>query len=407
MADAKKSIVVENVSKAYGDFWALNDISFSVEPGEIVGFLGPNGAGKTTTMKILTCFMAATKGSAQVAGFDVYDESEEVRRRIGYLPENVPLYEEMMVFDYLNFICEIRGVPKGERLDRIRTVVRLTGLEPVIERDIIELSKGYRQRVGLAQAIIHQPDVIILDEPTSGLDPNQIIEIRDLIKEIGQEKTVIFSTHILQEVAAVCDRIIVIHQGGLIADGPLDELAASVAEEHRGVTVTVHSSDASAVQPMLEAIGGVRRVAKSSSVSDHVKFLVETSDPEAARRAIARLVADGELNLLELTEYQPSLEDVFHALTGGETHESSSGGKPGGSTAKAPRPPESYAPPEAEVEASEAEASEAEGSEAEGSEAEASEAEASEAEESEAEESEAEASEVEASEAEDEQKEDS
>jgi ABC-2 type transport system ATP-binding protein len=225
-ADASPTVVVEQLVKRYGDFEAIKGISFTVQPGEIVGFLGPNGAGKTTTMKILTCFMAASSGTARVAGHDVYEASDEVRKRTGYLPENVPLYDDMMVWDYLHFIAEIRGIPRAERTRHVERVIRLTGLESMVHRDISELSKGYRQRVGLAQAIVHEPDVLILDEPTSGLDPNQLVEIRDLIKEIGREKTVLFSTHILQEVAAVCDRIILIHHGVLVADGPLDTLLA-------------------------------------------------------------------------------------------------------------------------------------------------------------------------------------
>jgi ABC-2 type transport system ATP-binding protein len=218
------SILVEGLTKSYGKFTALDSASFAVQPGEIVGFLGPNGAGKSTTMKILTCFMAATKGTAKVAGFDVHADSAEVRKRVGYLPENVPLYDEMLVWDYLAFIAEVRRVPRAEREARIDEVIERTGLSDVVHREISELSKGYRQRVGLAQAIIHKPDVLILDEPTTGLDPNQIIEIRDVIKEIGQEKTVIFSTHILQEIAAVCDRIVIINRAKIVADGTLPEL---------------------------------------------------------------------------------------------------------------------------------------------------------------------------------------
>ena len=228
LSSASYSIVVDRLTKTYGDFLALDDISFEVQPGEIVGFLGPNGAGKSTTMKILTCFMAATEGTARVAGFDVHRDSAEVRKRVGYLPENVPLYDEMLVYDYLKFISEVRGVAQSEREARIDEVVERTGLEAVIHREISELSKGYRQRVGLAQAIIHHPDVLILDEPTTGLDPNQIIEIRDVIKEIGEEKTVIFSTHILQEIAAVCDRIVIINRGKLVADGTLEHLQQKV-----------------------------------------------------------------------------------------------------------------------------------------------------------------------------------
>jgi ABC-2 type transport system ATP-binding protein len=230
------SVVVDGLTKTYGNFKALDRISFAVQPGEIVGFLGPNGAGKSTTMKILTCFMAATEGTAKVAGFDVHADSAEVRKRVGYLPENVPLYDDMLVWDYLTFIAEVRRVPKSQRKARIDEVIGRTGLDNVVHREISELSKGYRQRVGLAQAIIHKPDVLILDEPTTGLDPNQIIEIRDVIKEIGQEKTIIFSTHILQEISAVCDRIVIINRGKLVADGTLGELEqAAVASGLEGV----------------------------------------------------------------------------------------------------------------------------------------------------------------------------
>jgi ABC-2 type transport system ATP-binding protein len=218
------SVIVDDLTKTYGKFKALDHISFTVQPGEIIGFLGPNGAGKSTTMKILTCFMAATAGTAKVAGFDVHQDSAEVRKRVGYLPENVPLYDGMLVWDYLTFISEVRRVPKPERKARINEVIERTGLKNVVHRAISELSKGYRQRVGLAQAIIHKPDVLILDEPTTGLDPNQIIEIRDVIKEIGQEKTIIFSTHILQEISAVCDRIVILNRGQIAADGTLAEL---------------------------------------------------------------------------------------------------------------------------------------------------------------------------------------
>lgn len=224
------SIAVEGVTKIYGDFTALDQISFKIQPGEIVGFLGPNGAGKSTTMKILTCFMAATQGRATVAGFDVHRQSKQVRSRVGYLPENVPLYDDMIVYDYLNFIAEMREVPRSERRSNLDEAIERTGLTPVIHREIHQLSKGYRQRVGLAQAIIHRPNVLILDEPTTGLDPNQIIEVRDVIKDLGRQNTIIFSTHILQEVTAVCDRIIILNQGRIVADGTLDELERAVAK---------------------------------------------------------------------------------------------------------------------------------------------------------------------------------
>ena len=311
---ADKSIVVDGLAKNYGDFWALNGISFDVEPGEIVGFLGPNGAGKTTTMKILTCFMAASKGTAKVAGHDVYDESEKVRKKIGYLPENVPLYEEMMVYDYLKFIAEIRGVPSDRRRERIKKVVQLTGLEGMITRDIRELSKGYRQRVGLAQSIIHEPEVVILDEPTSGLDPNQIIDIRDLITEIGREKTVIFSTHILQEVAAVCDRIVVIDHGEIVADGTVEELAARVTDRDSGLLVTAPT--AAATRSSLAKLPGVKAVEEIHVMNGHTQFRLDCRDVEVARTAL--FAGAAQLQVTEVTQHQPSLEDIFRALTSGE-----------------------------------------------------------------------------------------
>lgn len=311
---AEKSIVVDGLAKNYGDFWALNGISFDVSPGEIVGFLGPNGAGKTTTMKILTCFMAAAKGSAKVAGLDVYADSEKVRQKIGYLPESVPLYDDMMVYDYLRFISEIRGVESGKRHDAIKRAVELTGLTPMITKNIRELSKGYRQRVGLAQAIIHEPEVVILDEPTSGLDPNQIIEIRDLIKEIGRTKTVVFSTHILQEVAAVCDRIIVIDKGTLIADGTVEELSALVAGDEQRLIVTANGKSTTASR-----LGGLPGVTKVTEVKqgDDVQYSLECRDLGPARAAVFQIAAD--IGLQEVKQHQPTLEDIFRALTSGAT----------------------------------------------------------------------------------------
>ena len=323
-ATGAESIVVENLHKRYGDFEALGGISFSINPGEIVGFLGPNGAGKTTTMKILTCFMSASGGRARVAGFDVQKDATEVRRRVGYLPENVPLYDEMIVFDYLRFVAELRGVAKGRREERIRAVAELTGLEQVMGRTISELSKGYRQRVGLAQAIIHEPDVIVLDEPTTGLDPNQIIEIRDVIKTIGKEKTIIFSTHILQEVTAVCDRIIIINRGQIVADGSLHELEARVARAEPGLVVSYEGEATDALYAWLSGLGGVDGVSEVGGRPGSCTYRLKTLDKATTRRALLAGEPGVARELLELREAEPTLEAIFRLYTGGETEEGAS-----------------------------------------------------------------------------------
>lgn len=337
MDDAKNSsvgvfsIVVDGVSKTYGDFRALKAINFRIRPGEIVGFLGPNGAGKSTTMKILTCFMAATQGRASVAGFDVHTQSQQVRRRVGYLPENVPLYDEMLVFDYLKFIAEIRQIPRPDRRKRIDEAVERTGLGSMVHREIRELSKGYRQRVGLAQAIIHQPDVLILDEPTTGLDPNQIIEIRDVIKEIGREKTIVFSTHIMQEVTAVCDRIIIIHQGEIVADGTLRDLEDAVAQTEPGLLVEFARehpasagapADPQALRAHLAELPGVHRVKEVAGALDNLSFRLLTAQPDRVRTALFQAEVAQPRGLLSLTRAEPTLEEIFRVYTAGATEES-------------------------------------------------------------------------------------
>ncbi|MEI6126579.1 MAG: ATP-binding cassette domain-containing protein, partial [Pseudomonadota bacterium] len=219
-------IEVENLSKSYGTTKALQNISFRIEKGEVVGFLGPNGAGKSTTMRILTCYLAADSGTARIAGLDINKSPVEVKRRIGYLPENNPLYMDMGVRDYLSFIAKMRKIPSSSIKEKVARAVHTCGLESMASKDIGELSKGYRQRLGLAQALIHDPEVLILDEPTIGLDPHQIIEIRNLIKGIGREKTVILSSHILPEVSATCDRVLIISKGKIAGSGTPEELAA-------------------------------------------------------------------------------------------------------------------------------------------------------------------------------------
>jgi ABC-2 type transport system ATP-binding protein len=222
------AIEVEGLTKRYGPTLAVDDISFSIEPGEIVGFLGPNGAGKTTTLRILTCFLPASSGTARVAGFDVFKESIEVRRRIGYLPENVPLYKEMRVREYLDYRAALKRVPRGEREDAVNEALRLVRIEDHADRIIGHLSKGYRQRVGLADTLVHDPEVLVLDEPTVGLDPNQVREVRDLVRALSEKRTVLFSTHVIPWVEAVCERVVVIAQGRIVADGAISELTEGV-----------------------------------------------------------------------------------------------------------------------------------------------------------------------------------
>lgn len=312
------SIVVEGLKMSYGETMALGGIDFRVRPGEIIGFLGPNGAGKTTTMKILTGYLRSDEGAAKVAGFDVSKKVMEVRRRVGYLPENVPLYEDMLVYDYLRFVASMREVAREKREERIREVARLTGIGEMLGRRISELSKGYRQRVGLAQAIIHEPEVLILDEPTTGLDPNQIIEIRDVIKAIGEEKTVIFSTHILQEVSAVCDRIIMLNKGKIVADGGLEELSDKVEGARKGTVVSFalgEKGEGEELEKYLGSIEGVKAVERIGADKFTREYRVEAEDLELFRLELMKREVEQSRGLISLKRGRPTLEEVFRAFT--------------------------------------------------------------------------------------------
>ncbi|NBC03030.1 MAG: ATP-binding cassette domain-containing protein [Bacteroidetes bacterium] len=304
------SITVENLTKMYGSQKAVDDISFQVKTGEILGFLGPNGAGKSTTMKIISCFISPTKGSVQLDGFDIDTHSEEVRRRIGYLPENNPLYTDMSIFDYLHMSAALQNVPEEEIPGRIKQMVDVCGLGPECHKNINELSKGFRQRVGLAQALIHDPDVLILDEPTTGLDPNQIVEIRSLIKEIGKQKTVMLSSHILKEVEATCDRILIISKGKLVADGSTEELKARSSGTNR-LLLQIEGKD---VKEGLLTLDSVTQVTPSDEEGENSLY-VDTKSGIDAREDIFRLCIEKDWVLLQLTPMQSSLEDVFRKLT--------------------------------------------------------------------------------------------
>ncbi len=311
-------ISVKGISKRYGSIQALAGVSFEVPAGQILGFLGANGAGKSTMMRILTCFISPSEGSAEVAGHDILSESIDVRRRIGYLPESCPLYGDMTVYEYLEYIAEARDIPEGLLLERMRETVETCGLTKRVDQLIGTLSKGYRQRVGLAQAMIHEPDVLILDEPTSGLDPNQIVEIREVIKRIGEKKTVILSTHILPEVQATCGRVLIVNEGRLVADGSPDELVHQMGVDALHLQLARKGLSPEGARRALTDLAGVAGVTEESS-SDSGSYglrlqLDEGADPRAD---VFRAVVDGGWTLLEMRRSQRNLEDVFRQLTQG------------------------------------------------------------------------------------------
>ena len=308
-------IRVENLTKDYGTFRAVDKVTFNVRKGEVLGFLGPNGAGKSTTMKMLTCFLAPSAGTAQVAGHDVFDQSLEVRKRLGYLPEDTPLYRDMTVREYLEFAAEMRGMDPSRRTARIKEVGGRCGLSDVAGKLVGELSKGFRQRVGLAQAILHDPDILVLDEPTSGLDPNQIVEIRRLIKELGEEKTVILSTHILPEVQATCSRILIISGGKLVADDTPEALRAREKGSRYRLLVESNGVSQDAIRDKLATIHGVARCERLATEAGAHAFALDAGTTDDLRRSIFRAAVDNHWPLLELVRESVSLEDVFRHLT--------------------------------------------------------------------------------------------
>lgn len=305
------SIVIEDLTKKYGEQKAVNNISFEVKTGEVVGFLGPNGAGKSTTMKMITCYMTPTSGNITLDGVSVINQPEEVKKKIGYLPENNPLYTDMAIVDYLRFTAEIQGVEKSQISTRIGEMIDMCGLGVEKHKKIDELSKGYRQRVGLAQAMIHNPEVLILDEPTTGLDPNQIIEIRKLIKELGKEKTVILSSHILSEVEATCDRILIINKGRIVADGSSETLRQQ-SQGQELLTIQIEG----AKEEVYKGLLGLASVEKVDSLDGKEGFYRVQSKPEnLSRKPIFDLCVSNKWYLTEMTGIETRLEDVFRELT--------------------------------------------------------------------------------------------
>ncbi len=303
---------IQGLTKKFGTVTAVNNISFSVSTGEVVGFLGPNGAGKTTTMKIITGYMAPTDGSVCIDGLDIQDHPDKTRAKIGYLPERNPLYDEFHVLEYLNFVAELRGIPKADRASRIREMVQACGLEKVLHKPIGELSKGFRQRVGIAQALIHNPDLIILDEPTSGLDPNQIVEIRELIKNIGKQKTVILSTHILPEVQATCDRMIIIHEGTIVAQGTTEELTKPESQGEN-VIITLKGPDEDIIA-VLNELPYVKK-AELHETTDTGCSRLRIIGTHDIREELFHVAARHHWPIMELYREHVSLEDIFRKLT--------------------------------------------------------------------------------------------
>ena len=316
----EKLIEVDHLTKSYGKNVAVNDISFNVGKGEILGFLGPNGAGKTTTMRILTGYLPATSGSARIAGFDVFEQSMEVRRRIGYLPENPPLYPDMNVQGYLEFVARIKGVAGGDISNRVDRAMEMANLKDRRNDLIKRLSRGYKQRVGIAQAIVHNPDVVILDEPTVGLDPKQIIEVRKLIKGLAGEHTIILSTHILPEASQTCDRVVIINRGRIAAVDTPENLTTQLKGSER-VQMEVRGEEET-LRGAIEAVDGVTKVdLEAIDNSDHLKVIIESEPGTDLRGKLAAAVIGRQLELFELKAVSLSLEDIFLQLT---TEEASS-----------------------------------------------------------------------------------
>lgn len=307
-------IAIENLKKHIGDTQILHDISFTVKDGEILGFLGPNGAGKSTTMKILTGFWTPSAGKVKINDLDITKEALKIKAKIGYLPETVPLYDDMRVYEYLRWIAEIRGINSKKIIDRIKAVIESCGLKSVIKKPIEELSKGFRQRVGLAQAIIHEPEILILDEPTTGLDPNQIAEIRNLIKQIGRDKTVIFSTHILSEVQATCDRVIIINNGRIVGQGTPQELTQQAGSQE--IIYVKIKGPHEQVLNVLKQLNNIQEVKETDKETDEIfGYEIKPVTGVDVREDLSKLMMKNNWSILEFNRKLMQMEDIFRALT--------------------------------------------------------------------------------------------
>jgi ABC-2 type transport system ATP-binding protein len=307
-------IQVENLTKYYSDLCAVNQINLDIQKGEILGLLGPNGAGKTTTLRMLTGFLRPSSGSVNILNYKIEEHPLEIKKLLGYLPESAPLYHDMLVYDYLSYVADIRGIEKGRKLDRIRQLADLCGINEVMHKPVNELSKGYKQRVGLAHAMINDPEILILDEPTSGLDPNQIVEIRQIIKQIGKEKTIILSTHILSEAEATCDRVVIINRGKIVADGSTESLKESLGDK-KHIHLTLQNADFKSVDKILsnlKEISGITRIAESDS---QLEVRLDCRAARDQRAVIYQQIKQTDWIVLDFHQETQTLETIFRELT--------------------------------------------------------------------------------------------
>jgi ABC-2 type transport system ATP-binding protein len=307
-------IEITNFTKYYGDFKAVDNITFTVDKGEVLGLLGPNGAGKTTTLRTLCCYLKANEGTIIVNGESVAENPDKIKSFIGYLPESAPIYSEMMVYDYLDYIANIHQIPEEKVPSRIREIAKMCGLNQVMHKNVSELSKGYKQRVGLAHAMINDPDILILDEPTSGLDPNQIIEIRSLIKEIAKEKTIIVSSHILSEVEATCDRVVIINNGKIAADDKTQNLKNQKSDE-RVINIELTGTSFDEAKQSLHTVAGVGNIQEIGGMHNSVGLLITCSGAEDIRHTLYDVIKSHNWGLLTFKQESKTLENIFRELT--------------------------------------------------------------------------------------------
>lgn len=307
-------IHVENLTKYYHDFCAVDQISFDIPKGEIIGLLGPNGAGKTTTLRMLTGYLQPTEGTVKVKELDLDSHRIEIKKLLGYLPESAPLYHDMLVYDYLNYVADVREIPKPRKLARIRELSDLCGIGEIMHKPIAELSKGYKQRVGLAHAMMSDPEILVLDEPTSGLDPNQIAEIRKIIRRIGKQKTIILSTHILSEAEATCDRVVIINHGKIVADGNTDSLQQTFGQK-RQLHLTIEHAQDDDVRDRLAALDTVAAVDLEAAGADQVRAVLSPAGDTDMRPQVYSLIKSTHWGLLEFHQESQTLENIFRQLT--------------------------------------------------------------------------------------------